>query len=196
MEWIKIIVPSVIPLIGVLIGIAALWWKITTSVATRAEMNRADDRLQEQINLVAVSIQAVMKELREDMRQLRTDILKLDEKMDTGFTRLDEKMDAGFTRLDEKIDANSQAHHREINKLNEKMDAGFTRLDEKMDAGFTRLDEKMDAGFTRLDEKIDVNSRAHHRDIMQVMDKIDGVANDLRAEIRERTSGKTDDVDS
>ena len=94
MEWIKIIVPSVIPLIGVLIGIGALWWKITTSVATRAEMNRADDRLQEQINLVAVSIQAVMKELREDMRQLRSDILKLDEKMDAGFTRLDEKIDA------------------------------------------------------------------------------------------------------
>ena len=156
MEWIKIIVPSVIPLIGVLIGIGALWWKITTSVATRAEMNRADDRLQEQINLVAVSIQAVMKELREDMRQFRSDILKLDEKMD----------------------------------------AGFTRLDEKMDAGFTRLDEKMDAGFTRLDEKIDANSRAHHRDIMQVIDKIDGVANDLRAEVRERTSVKADGVDS
>ena len=134
MEWIKIIVPSVIPLIGVLIGIGALWWKITTSVATRAEMNRADDRLQEQINLVAVSIQAVMKELREDMRQLRSDILK--------------------------------------------------------------LDEKMDAGFTRLDEKIDANSRAHHRDIMQVIDKIDGVANDLRAEVRERTSVKADGVDS
>ena len=76
MEWIKIIVPSVIPLIGVLIGIGALWWKITTSVATRAEMNRADDRLQEQINLVAVSIQAVMKELREDMRQFRSDMLR------------------------------------------------------------------------------------------------------------------------
>ena len=145
MEWIEIIVPSVIPLIGVLIGIGALWWKITTSVATRAEMNRADDRLQEQINLVAVSIQAVMKELREDMRQLRSDILK---------------------------------------------------LDEKMDAGFTRLNEKMDAGFTRLDEKIDANSRAHHRDIMQVIDKIDGVANDLRAEVRERTSVKADGVDS
>ena len=116
MEWIKIIVPSVIPLIGVLIGIGALWWKITTSVATRAEMNRADDRLQEQINLVAVSIQAVMKELREDMRQLRSDILKLDE-----------KMDAGFTRLNEKIDANSQAHYSDINKLNEKMDDANSR---------------------------------------------------------------------
>lgn len=174
MEWIKIIVPSVIPLIGVLIGIAALWWKITTSVATKAEMNRADDKLQEQINLLAVSIQTVMKELREDMRQLRSDILKLGEKMDTGFIRLNEKMDAGFTRFDEKIDVNSQAHYSDINKLN----------------------EKMDTGFTRLDEKIDANSRAHHRDIMQVIDKIDGVANDLRAEIRERTSGKTDDVDS
>ncbi len=174
MEWIKIIVPSVIPLIGVLIGIAALWWKITTSVATKAEMNRADDKLQEQINLLAVSIQTVMKELREDMRQLRSDILKLGEKMDTGFIRLNEKMDAGFTRFDEKIDVNSQAHSSDINKLN----------------------EKMDTGFTRLDEKIDANSRAHHRDIMQVIDKIDGVANDLRAEIRERTSDKTDDVDS
>ena len=53
----------------------------------------------------------------------------------------------------------------------------------------------MDAGFTRLDEKIDANSQAHHTDIMQVINKIDGVANDLRAEIRERINGKTNDDD-
>ena len=58
-----------------------------------------------------------------------------------------------------------------------------------------RLNEKMDAGFTRLDEKIDANSQAHHTDIMQVINKIDGVANDLRAEIRERINGKTNDDD-
>lgn len=118
-EWLKIIVP--------LLGFVALWWKLTTSVATkkdisdlRADMNRGDDNLR-----------------------------------------------------------------AEINKLNEKMDAGFTRLDAKIDAGLARLDEKIDA-----------NSQAHHTDIMQVINKIDGVVNDLRAEIRERISRKSDSADS
>ena len=45
-EWIKVF----IPLIGTLVGLAALWWKLTTSMATkknisnlRADMNRIDE---------------------------------------------------------------------------------------------------------------------------------------------------------
>ncbi len=155
-EWIKVF----IPLIGSLVGIAALWWKLTTSMATkkdiselRADMHRADDNL-------------------------RVDMGKLSNRMDA----LYDAHHMGINKLNEKIDANSRAHQMETNKLNEKMEAGFTRLDEKIDAGLIRLDEKIDA-----------NSQAHHNDIMQVINKIDGVANDLRAEIRERVHGKVHD---
>ena len=47
-EWIKVIAPVIAPLVG----IAALWWKLATSMATkkdiselRADMYRADDKL-------------------------------------------------------------------------------------------------------------------------------------------------------
>ena len=137
-EWIKVF----IPLIGSLVGIAALWWKLTTSMATKKDIS----------------------ELRADMH------------------RADDSLRADMSKLSNRLDALYDAHHTGINKLNEKMEAGFTRLDEKIDAGLIRLDEKIDA-----------NSQAHHNDIMQVINKIDGVANDLRAEIRERVHDKVHD---
>ena len=45
-EWVKIIAPMVAPLVA----IAALWWKITTSVATKEDVNRIADNLQKQMN--------------------------------------------------------------------------------------------------------------------------------------------------
>ncbi|MDE0300404.1 MAG: hypothetical protein OXN17_17335 [Candidatus Poribacteria bacterium] len=158
-EWIRI----VLPMAGTFVAIAALWWKLTSSVATKndisslksdlkddiadlkADMNRADDSLQKQINHAVDLTLSVTQEIREDMRQMRSEFLKLGEKMDAGFTRLDNKIDSGLTRLDDKMEANSQASHAETMKLSE---------------------------------------------------KIDNVANDLRAEIRERKNDKTDSVDS
>lgn len=131
-EWIKVIAPVVAPLIG----IAALWWKLTTSMATkkdvselRADMNRGDDNL------------------RADMRNL------------------EERL---FT---------------EMSKLNDRMDKFSDRMD--------RLDDRMDKFSDRMDGLYD----AHHTDVMKVLDKMDGVANDLRAEIRERIHGKADSVE-
>ena len=180
-EWIRIVVPMA----GTFVAIAALWWKLTSSVATKnditglksdlkedmaglesglkddiaglkADMNRADDNLQKQISHAVDLTLSVTQEIREDMRQM----------------------------------------HSEFLKLGEKMDAGLFKLDEKMDAGFTRLDDKIDSGLTRLDDKMEANSQASHVETMKLTEKIDNVANDLRAEIRERINGKTEDIDS
>ena len=48
---------------------------------------------------------------------------------------------------------------------------------------------------SKLDDRMDGLYDAHHTDIMKVLDKMDGVANDLRAEIRERIHGKADSVE-
>ena len=137
-EWIRVFAPVIAPLLG----IAALWWKLTTSMATkkdiselRADMNRADDNL------------------RADMRNLEG------------------RLRADMSNLEDRLFA-------EISKLNDRMD----RLDDRMD----RLDDRMDKFNDRMDGLYD----AHHKDIMKVLDKMDGVVNDLRAEIRERIHGK------
>ena len=67
-EWIKVF----IPLIGSLVGIAALWWKLTTNMATkkdisdlRADMNRGDENLRAEINKVDSNLRAEINKLNE-----------------------------------------------------------------------------------------------------------------------------------
>ena len=76
------------------------------------------------------------------------------------------------------------------------MRSEFLKFGEKMDAGFTRLDDKIDSGLTRLDDKMEANSQASHAETMKLTEKIDNVANDLRAEIRDRINGRTEGIDS
>lgn len=61
-----------------------------------------------------------------------------------------------------------------------------------MEIGFNRHEARLDAGLEHLDTRISANSQGHHADIMEVYRKIDGVANEFRAEISERVPGKTD----
>ena len=106
-EWIKVF----IPLIGSLVGIAALWWKLTTTMATK-----------------------------QDILELRMDIL---------------------------------------------------RRQELRHATICRLDDR--TAISILNNRLEAFKDIHHNDIMQVINKIDGVANDLRAEIRERVRDKVHD---
>ena len=85
-EWVKIIAPMVAPLVT----IAALWWKITTSVATKEDVNRIAEYLQKQINQSVELTLDLTRDIREDMRQMRSemktfraDISKLNDKIDS-----------------------------------------------------------------------------------------------------------------
>ena len=131
-EWIKVIAPVIAPLVG----IAALWWKLATSMATK-----------------------------KDISELRADMYRADDKLNADMGNLEDRL---FT---------------EMSKLNDRMD----KLDDRMD----KLDDRMD----KLSDRMDGLYDAHHADIMKVLDKMDGVANDLRAEIRERIHGKADSVE-
>ena len=65
--WVPLAV-GLCSLIGICITIFLLGWRIPS----KAEMNRADDNLQQQINRGADLTLAVTKEIREDMRQMRS----------------------------------------------------------------------------------------------------------------------------
>ena len=142
-EWIKIIAPVIAPLVG----IAALWWKLTTSMATK-----------------------------KDISELRSDMNRADDNLRADMGNLENRLRADMRNLEERL-------FTEISKLNDRMD----RFDDRMD----RFDDRMDKFNDRMDGLYD----AHHTDIMKVLDKMDGMANDLRAEIRERIHDKADSVE-
>ena len=84
-------------------------------------MNRADDKLEKRIdgeianltnalNQGLAATLAVTHEIREDMRQMRSEI-----------QRLSDKIDSTSQALNNKIDVNSQASHVDTRKLTEQL---------------------------------------------------------------------------
>ena len=82
-----------------------------------------------------------IQDLRNEVREVRRSVQRLDEKLDSGLERLGEKIVDGLERLGEKI-----------------VD-GLERLDAKTDARTDELRQGMDAKIEGLDAKID--GRAH-----------------------------------
>ena len=89
-EWIKFIAP--------LIGIAGLWWKLTTSMATKTELNamrsdmadmKAD--LKEDIAEVKADMSSLKADLKEDIVEVKADMsaLKADSKTENAELRAD-----------------------------------------------------------------------------------------------------------
>lgn len=103
---------------------------------------------------------------KKDVSDLRTDMNRADDNQRADMASLEKRLRADMQHLEERL-------FTEISKLNNRMG----RLDDRMDKLNHRMDGLYDALLT---------------DIMKVLDKMDGVANDLRAEIRERIHGKAD----
>lgn len=89
-EWIKVIAP--------LIGIAGLWWKLTTSMATKAELNamrsdmsdmKAD--LRAEITEVKSGMADMKADFKEDIAEVKADMvaLKADFKTENAELRAD-----------------------------------------------------------------------------------------------------------
>lgn len=165
-EWIKFLAP--------LVAIAALWWKIATSVATKkdisdlkVEMHRADDNLRAEI----VSLRTEMTGRQE---RLEGEMSSLEERLRGEISSREERLRGEISSLGDRL-------QREINNLDDRHHADMNKLSERVDELSNRMD--------RLSDRMDGLYQAQHTDIIMVLEKIDGVANDLRAEIRERIHG-------
>ena len=68
-EWIKFIAP--------LIGIAGLWWKLTTSMATKAELTAVKTDLKAEISEVKSNMADLKTDLKAENAELRADIREI-----------------------------------------------------------------------------------------------------------------------
>ena len=146
--WVPLAV-GLCSLVGISITIFLLGWRIPS----KAEMNRADDNLQQQINHGVDLTLAVTKEIREDMRQMRSEILTLADKIES----ISQTIHADISKLNDKIDSNSQAIRTDMSKLSDK-------LNDKIDSNSQAIHEKIDTGTRDLRAEIrelNQNYKAH-----------------------------------
>lgn len=82
-EWIKFIAP--------LIGIAGLWWKLTTSMATKAELTVVKTDLKAEISEVKSDMADLKTELKSEIAEVKSNIadLKADLKAENAELRAD-----------------------------------------------------------------------------------------------------------
>ena len=85
----------------------------------------------------------VVSYLREDIQDLRNEVREVRRSVQ----RLDEKLDSGLERLDAKIDARADG-------LDAKIGGGLEQLDAKIDGGLAQLDTKIDARTDELRQEI------------------------------------------
>ena len=88
--------------------------KVPVSEAERAE-----------IPWVVAYLREDIQDLRNEVREVRRSVQRLDEKLDVGLARLDEKLDVGLTRLDAKIDARTDELRQEMSELRGEMSVQF-----------------------------------------------------------------------
>ena len=102
-------------------------------------------------------------------------------------------------RFQSKVDLNCS-----IDKLGKHIGSKITKLTITLNHGFSETlavtneireeMRQMRSEIQRLSDKIDANSQAIHVDTRKLTEQLNNVANDLRAEIRERISGNTEDA--
>ena len=104
-----------------------------------AEIRGIRPETHRRLNLIHGELAVAREERREDRREFREEVGKLDSRI----ARLESKLDDRSTGLDSKIDDRFG-----------KLDSRIARLDSKLDDRSAGLDSKIDDRFTRLDSRI------------------------------------------
>jgi chromosome segregation ATPase len=86
--------------------------------------------------------------IQRDVTELKTDVKRVEAKLDEKVSALDAKVDQKFGALDAKLD-------EKVSALDAKVDQKFGALDAKVDQKFGSLDAKLDEKVSALDAKVD-----------------------------------------
>ncbi len=146
-EW-----SPLVTVLGVGITIFLLGWRFPS----KADVNRGDDNLQKQINQGIDLTLAVTKEIREDMRQMRSEIVK----------------------LADKVDANSQVFQTEIAEFTGNFHSEIAKLTDNFHSEIAKLTGNFHTEIAKFTDKIEVNTHTIH-------ERIDERTREIRSEIRE-----------
>ena len=136
-EW-----SPLVTVLGVGITIFLLGWRFPS----KADVNRGDDNLQKQINQGIDLTLAVTKEIREDMRQMRSEIVK----------------------LADKVDANSQVFQTEIAELTGNFHSEIAKLTGNFHTGIAKLTDKIEVNTHTIHERIDERTREIRSEIREL----------------------------
>jgi chromosome segregation ATPase len=77
-----------------------------------------------------------IQDLRNEMREVRRSVQRLNEKLDSGLERLDEKIDGGLERLDAKIDARTDGLDAKIDGRSHELRQEIGKLHQTMNVQF------------------------------------------------------------
>ena len=136
-EW-----SPLVTVLGVGITIFLLGWRFPS----KADVNRGDDNLQKQINQGIDLTLAVTKEIREDMRQMRSEIVK----------------------LADKVDANSQVFQTEIAEFTGNFHSEIAKLTDNFHTEIAKFTDKIEVNTHTIHERIDERTREIRSEIREL----------------------------
>jgi hypothetical protein len=139
-EW-----SPLVTVLGVGITIFLLGWRFPS----KADVNRGDDNLQKQINQGIDLTLAVTKEIREDMRQMRSEIVKLADKVDansqvfqTEIAELTGNFHTEIAKFTDKIEVNTHTIHERIDERTREIRSEIRELNKDYKAHLLQHAEK------------------------------------------------------
>ena len=105
--------------------------------------------------------------LRSDMRAnqavlaelFRTEIGRLDQKIDSVEERLNQRIDGVEERLNQRVDGLAELFRSEIGRLDQKIDSVEERLNQRIGGVEERLNQRIDGVETRLTNQMQANHR-------------------------------------
>jgi hypothetical protein len=136
-EW-----SPLVTVLGVGITIFLLGWRFPS----KADVNRGYDNLQRQINQGIDLTLAVTKEIREDMRQMRSEIVK----------------------LADKVDANSQVFQTEIAEFTGNFHSEIAKLTGNFHTEIAKFTDKIEVNTHTIHERIDERTREIRSEIREL----------------------------
>jgi hypothetical protein len=109
-------------------------------------------------NAMSDVVQSVRQLLQDfiapELRELKSDIKRIDSKIDGDTTRLDDKVTSEAKRLENKIDSESRQLGADFKRLESKVDSGFAHLESLLENANLRAELESTRDLANLRERV------------------------------------------